>query len=78
MRAEVLAKVLDALCLVGSYCLFVGHLSECTNDLLLGPSSIVSYQMMNVAATKKIIVFLNLYQDMRVAEHSLTGCDNTA
>ena len=77
-RAEVLAKVLDALCLVDSYCSFVGHLSERTNDLPLGPSSILSYQMVNVAATEKIIVFPHLYKDMRAAEHSLTVCDDTA
>ena len=53
-RAEVLAKVLDAL---DSYCSFVGHLSERTNDLLLGPSSILSYQMANVAATEKTMFF---------------------
>ena len=78
MRAEVLTKVLDALCSVGFYCLFVGHLSERTNDLLLGPSSTLSYQMANVAATERIIVFPNLYQAMRVAEHSLTVCDDAA
>ena len=67
-------RVLDASCLVSSNWSFVGDLSECTNDLPLGPSSLFSYQMGNVAATKRIVVFANLYQDMRAAEHSLTCC----
>ena len=67
-------RVLDASCSVSSYWSFVGHLSECTNDLPLGLLPFSHIRWGNVAATKRIVVFANLYQDMRAAEHSLTCC----
>ena len=69
-RAEVLAKVLDALCLVGSYCSFAGHLSEHTNDLLLGHSSILSYRWRMLQLPRGLLFF-------RIStKHSLTVCND--
>ena len=56
-RAEVLAKVLDALCSVGFYCSFAGHLSERTNDLLLGHSSILSYRWRMLQLPRGLLFF---------------------
>ena len=71
-RAEVLAKVLDALCSVGFYCSFAGHLSERTNDLILGPSSILSYRWWMSQLPRGLLFF------WICTKHSLTVCDDAA